>query len=138
MVVKYLVEDELEAEANYIQPLQASNAFGRKFRLTERHQFLRFFEKSECIRLSECIIFRISSPEKHYRLGVTFKAKGSSIIRNRVKRTIRENFRQYGALLGQFDYNVVIPKHKKLDSDYAIKLAKCLRSEWKRRLERKG
>ena len=65
----------------------------------------------------------------HFRLGITLKARGTSIQRNRVKRQIREAFRKHVKHLGDFDYNVVIPHSKKLAHPYAEKLGACLKVE---------
>lgn len=65
----------------------------------------------------------------HFRLGITLKARGSSIERNRVKRQVRESFRIHAEILGSFDYNVVIPGSKKIAHPYHLKLGACLRRE---------
>jgi ribonuclease P protein component len=87
-------------------------------------------------RLRECTIFRISNKLKHFRLGITLKARGSSIDRNRVKRQIRESFRTQAEILGGYDYNVVIPGTKKLTHVYAEKLGDCLKKDLKGALAR--
>jgi ribonuclease P protein component len=68
----------------------------------------------------------------HFRLGITLKARGSSLQRNRVKRQIREAFRKHALMLGSFDYNVVIPQSKKLTHPFPEKLGERLRLELKR------
>ena len=65
----------------------------------------------------------------HFRLGITLKARGMSVERNRVKRQIRESFRTHAAILGSFDYNVVISGAKKMVHPYPKKLGACLRRE---------
>lgn len=65
----------------------------------------------------------------HFRLGITLKARGSSIERNRVKRQIRESFRAQADVLGSFDYNVVISGSRKMAHPYHLKLGACLRRE---------
>lgn len=98
-------------------------------RLHSRHEFLRFFGRSEVFRLSECIIFRIPNELGHFRLGITLKARGSSIERNHVKRQVRESLRNLALLLGNFDYNVVIPATKKLTFPFHRKLGESIRNE---------
>lgn len=65
----------------------------------------------------------------YFRLGITLKARGSSLDRNRVKRQIRESIRHLGQDLGNYDYNVVIPGVKKLGWPYPQKLAQSLRKD---------
>jgi ribonuclease P protein component len=81
------------------------------------------------IRLKECVIFRVPNELGHFRLGITLKARGSSIERNRVKRQIRESFRFHAAILGSYDYNVVISGARKLAHPYHLKLGACLRED---------
>jgi ribonuclease P protein component len=87
-------------------------------------------------RLKECTIFRIPNDLGHFRLGITLKARGSSLDRNRVKRTIRESFRTQSDILGAFDYNIVIPGTKKLARPYSEKLGACLMKDLKNALGR--
>jgi ribonuclease P protein component len=87
-------------------------------------------------RLKECTIFRIPNELGHFRLGITLKARGSSLERNRVKRVIRESFRTQSDILGAFDYNIVIPGTKKLARPYDEKLGTCLMKDLKNALSR--
>ena len=80
------------------------------------------------LRFTECIAFRIPNNLNHYRLGITLKARGISVERNRIKRQIRESFRKQAQALGNFDYNVVVPVYKKLDYLFSRRLGKTLRS----------
>lgn len=74
----------------------------------------------------------MKNTEGHFRLGITLKARGSSVQRNRVKRQIREAFRKHAVHLGSYDYNVVIPLSKKLAHPFAEKLGDTLKVELKR------
>ncbi len=89
------------------------------------------------IRLSECLVYRISNDVGHFRLGVTLKSRGRSVDRNKVKRRIRESFRKLAPLLGSYDYNVVVPKTKAMLHPYPRKLGACIREELPRALERR-
>ena len=90
-------------------------------------------------RASECTIFRIPNEFGHFRLGITLKARGNSVARNRTKRRIREAFRQIDIVrLGSFDYNVVVPGSRKMDHLYVRRLARCLREQLPRLLEKGG
>lgn len=99
-------------------------------RLVNRIEFLRFFDGAEVFRLNHCTIFKIKNDVGHYRLGITLKAKGTSVERNRVKRTIRASFTTLKGLLGSYDYNVVIPAYKKLDRHYTKGLRVDLVEAW--------
>jgi ribonuclease P protein component len=114
-------------------PLELS----RERRLRFSWQYRRFFDRAQMFRLSECLVYRISNECGHFRLGITLKSRGRSIDRNRVKRRIRESFRQMAPFLGGFDYNVVVPKTKKMDHPYPRRLGACLREELPRALARR-
>lgn len=105
-----------------------TQAFTRQHRLHYPWEYRRFFDRAEVFRLRECTIFRIPNELGHFRLGITLKARGTSVQRNKVKRQIRESFRTQREVLGGFDYNVVIPATKRLAHPYADKLGVCLRS----------
>jgi len=103
-------------------------------RLRYRWEFKRFFGRSQAFRLKECVIFRVPNDLDHFRLGITLKARGSSVDRNRVKRQIREIFRNHAPILGNFDYNVVVPATRKLTHPYSLRLAEELKKELPRAL----
>ena len=87
-------------------------ARAQKFRPTDRlhysQEYDAFFENSEVSKFKGLIIFRVPNEHKCARLGITVKKGATSVLRNRVKRQIREVFRKIKEDLGAFDYNVVI------------------------------
>jgi ribonuclease P protein component len=115
---------------------QAPLSFGH--RLHQRWEFRRFFDRAQAFKLTECIVFRIPNDKGHFRLGITLKARGMSVDRNRVKRVIREAFRNFGPQLGSFDYNVVVPGSRSLRYPYDGRLAACLKQELIDAIKRAG
>lgn len=111
---------------------ELSQGLNSERRLRHRSEFKRFFQGAQVFRFPECVLFRIENQSGHFRLGVTFKAKGSSIQRNKVKRQVREAFRRAASSLGSFDYNVVIPRHASLDHPYPVRLGESLRKGLRR------
>ena len=107
----------------------SSKALSTERRLHHPREFRKFFGKNEVFGLSECVVYRIPNQLGHFRLGITLKARGTSIERNRVKRRIREAFRNLSAFLGGFDYNVVIPAGKKMAHPFHLKLMTSLEKE---------
>jgi ribonuclease P protein component len=83
-------------------------SFGFAKRFHYRRDYLRIFSQSERLALPSCRVFRLLNDSGHFRLGVTVKTKANAVVRNRIKRTIRELFRLNQAFLGSFDYNVVV------------------------------
>jgi len=80
-------------------------------------------------------LFRIKNDLGHFRLGITLKARGTSIQRNHVKRAIRENMRRHAEILDTYDYNVVVPGTKKMAHPFHLKLASCIQNELPRVLK---
>lgn len=140
---KSFQDDELRA-ADALPSLSLQNkqlpeigqeSLGYSYRLHQRREFLRFFDKSEVFRLRSCVVFRVANTEGHFRLGLTMKAKGTnSVERNRVRRGVRETVRRMRVELGSYDYNVVIPKGRKLTPQYVKNLTKCLGHEFREKL----
>jgi ribonuclease P protein component len=127
---KFLIRGSTENQMKKDEPFgERSGLFPPNLRLHYRWEYLKFFGKSEVIRLEEATIFRIPNHYGHFRVGITIKSKGRSVDRNAVKRQIREYFRSEGSNLGHFDYNVVIPARKKMVFPYPQKLRKSLESE---------
>lgn len=104
-------------------------ALGYRNRLHFPREYRKFFDRSEVFRFRECVVFRIPNELGYFRLGITLKARGSSLERNRTKRAIRENFRRFAPLLGSHDYNVVISASKKMGHPFPRKLGACIRKE---------
>jgi len=103
-------------------------------RLRHSWEFRRFFGQSQTIRLSECLVYFMKNEQDTFRLGITMKARGNSVQRNRVKREIREAFRALSPLLGKKDYNVVVPSSKKLVFPYQRMLRQALGHEFRQAL----
>jgi len=89
--------------------------FPKSARVLNRAEYLRFFQGSEVKRLGVCTVFRIANTKGLARLGITVKAKVNSVYRNKLKRAIREAFREGRAKMGSHDYNVVVPGGVRVD-----------------------
>jgi ribonuclease P protein component len=131
MAGRFLLADALVVVRASPFPLPASKkpgAFSLSYahRLHHPWQYRKFFGGAEVFRLGECTVFRIPNELGHFRLGITMKARGSSVERNRVKRQIREAMRNLAPKLGSFDYNVVVPGHKKMARPYPERLRRSL------------
>lgn len=99
----------------------------RSSRLAGRENFARFFKNPKKASRTYCLIYQIPNSEKSSRLGITLKIKTSSVVRNRIRRVIRETFRSMKKDLGAFDYNVVIGQAKSFEHPYTKELQKALK-----------
>ncbi|MBS1959309.1 MAG: ribonuclease P protein component [Bdellovibrionales bacterium] len=104
--------------------------FPKLVRVRRRYEYLRFFNQSEVKRFDSCVVFRIPNTEERARLGVTVKSKSGSVIRNKVKRIVREAFRLHRDRLKSFDYNVVVSGNQPISYITAKKVRKNLESIW--------
>jgi len=103
--------------------------FPKSARVRKRREYLQFFNRSEVKRLGACLIFRIPNEKNEARLGMTVK-RTHSVLRNRIKRQIRESFRAYRDRLGAYDYNVVVSGQARVDHTTAQKVRSVLDRCW--------
>ena len=104
--------------------------FPKSARVRRRREYLQFFNQSEVKRLGSCLLFRIPNQKNQARLGITVKSRTHSVLRNQIKRQIRESFRAHRDRMGAFDYNIVIPSQVRIDYLTAEKVRGNLEGLW--------
>ncbi len=73
----------------------APQAFPKAFRVLRRSEFRRVYEEGQRRSGPLCALFFRSNGLQHTRLGVTASTRlGKAVLRNRVKRRLREAFRR--------------------------------------------
>ena len=73
---------------------EASHSFPKYLRLLRRIEFRRVYEQGRRRRAPICTVFYLANGLSYSRLGITVpKALGKAVLRNRVKRRLREVFR---------------------------------------------
>ena len=68
--------------------------FPKSARVLTRREYLQFFTQSAVKRLGSSIIFRIPNEKGEPRVGITVKSRTNSVLRNKIKRQIREVYRK--------------------------------------------
>jgi ribonuclease P protein component len=69
--------------------------FPKTARLTKRSEFLDLFRKGRKVHTAHFVFFSKARGSGDSRLGVTVSTKvGNAVVRNRIKRLLREFFRQ--------------------------------------------
>lgn len=97
----------------------AQATFSKSYRLLKRFEFTRLSASSNILSRPAFLIvwqdFGLSVP----RIGITASRKvGSAVIRNRIKRQVREFFRNNHGILPAVDLNLIIRrKAAEMDTD---------------------
>ncbi|MCP4020803.1 MAG: ribonuclease P protein component [Desulfobacteraceae bacterium] len=86
--------------------------FPKKVRLLKRAQFLELSKKGNKIHTGYFIAAVLEGKTQNNRIGITVSKKvGNAVTRNRIKRIIREYFRQRKEnISGQKDFNIIARK----------------------------
>ena len=95
-------------------------AFSSKFRLLKKSDFHRVQNKGEKLYTKHFLIFALKSSEELSRVGLTISTKVDkrAVIRNKLKRRLREIFRlNRSKLVAHFDI-VIIARKNALDLSY--------------------
>ena len=106
-----------------------SYSFPPENRLHHPWEYRRLFGRAEVFRLSECTVFRVANGLDVARVGITIKVRPGSVMRNKIKRAIREGFRYRKTELGSFDYNIVVTSARRLDHAYPGRLQQAIIGE---------
>ena len=81
-------------------------------RLRCAHAYRRVFEQGEKLVGSLFILYILPTLEPHSRLGIAVsKRLGNAVVRNRIKRCLRETFRQHKALVPSSCDVVCVARH---------------------------
>lgn len=91
-------------------------------------------EDASRLPLRAALFFRKANARPGPRLGVTIQARVNSVLRNRVKRVVREEFRLAASHLGAFDYLLIVRRDVRVDHLYVG----ALREELRRTLAKLG
>ena len=68
--------------------------FPKTERLRKRREFLGVYERGDKIQSTYFVLYMLENGRPHHRLGITASRKiGGAVVRNRIKRSLREVFR---------------------------------------------
>ncbi|MDA2930310.1 ribonuclease P protein component [Acidobacteria bacterium AH-259-O06] len=68
--------------------------FSQKVRLRKRREFLDVYKRGDSVRAAHFVLYVLENNLPYHRLGITASRKvGKAVVRNRIKRRVREIFR---------------------------------------------
>ena len=83
------------ASASRSEP-RSTRRFPHTSRLGTRREFLQVYERGHRVASNSFVLFGLESAVPHSRLGITVTRKcGNAVVRNRMKRLLREVFRRH-------------------------------------------
>ena len=106
----------------------ATQSFPKDARLLRRSEFRRVYNEGERRSASICAVFFRPNGLPHTRLGVTVSGRvGGAVLRNRLKRRVREVFRLHReAIPGGWDI-VVNPREPLVEAPFPTLVKELLR-----------
>ena len=99
-------------------------SFPKSRKLTSNSQFKAVMARNMCISSGVFTLYMAENRCSYPRLGISVgKSCGGAVIRNRLKRLLREVFRQcQGQIPAGFDYLLIVsPQRKELDKSAGLK-----------------
>jgi ribonuclease P protein component len=82
--------------------------FGKAARLARRREFLAVQERGRRVYAKEFVVLALATGRDRPRIGITVSNRiANAVVRNRIKRWVREAFRAEGGLLPPVDLVVV-------------------------------
>ncbi len=91
--------------------------FPRNFRIRKTSEYRRIYADGKKIHRGVFVLFFLGNDTPHHRLGVTAtKRLGNAVLRNRVKRRIREVFRREKSVLGSRGVDLVVNARRRVET----------------------
>lgn len=95
-----------------------SESFPRQLRLRRRSEYRAVQERGRKVHTAHFLLFALAGEPGEPRFGITASRKvGSAVVRNRLKRYLREAFRRHRAEFPRDKSLVVLVKHAAAELD---------------------
>jgi ribonuclease P protein component len=89
-----------------------TSPFPKKYRILKRYEFLEFYASGKAVHSPGFILVYKNGLSGGYRIGITVSRKvGNAVVRNRIKRRIREYYRLHRMVVpNPWDFHVIAKK----------------------------
>jgi ribonuclease P protein component len=106
-----------------------SESFPRELRVRRRSEFRAVQDRGRKVHTAHFVLCSLPAPGAETRLGITASRKvGVAVVRNRLKRYLRETFRRHRAEFPREQTVVVLVKHAAATLDSPAVTAEILRA----------
>lgn len=95
-------------------------ALQRAYRLTRRSDFSKVYRHGKSTANRQFVLYCLKNEEaEHFRLGISVSKKvGKAVVRNRMRRLVKEIFRHLAPRIVPHHDIVIIVRHAALNLDY--------------------
>ncbi|WAA12296.1 ribonuclease P protein component [Fervidibacillus halotolerans] len=91
----------------------------KKYRIKKNEEFQRIFKKGKSAANRQFIIYRLENERDHFRIGLSVSKKiGNAVVRNRIKRYIRQVFHELEQEIRPSYDLIIIARKPAKDMDY--------------------
>lgn len=80
----------------------------KAYRIKKNNDFQLIYKKGKSVANRQFVVYTAQNELEHFRLGISVSKKlGNAVLRNRIKRAIRENFKVHKADIQAYDIIVI-------------------------------
>jgi ribonuclease P protein component len=89
----------------------------RNLRIRKTSEYRRIYAAGRKIHREAFVVFYLGNDSPHHRLGITATRRlGNAVLRNRIKRRIREAFRRERSSLGPHGVDLVVNARRRVET----------------------
>ncbi|MBM7704221.1 ribonuclease P protein component [Metabacillus iocasae] len=92
----------------------------KSYRIKKNEEFQQVFKKGKSVANRQFVVYVLDKPDQlHFRVGLSVGKKiGNAVVRNRVKRLLRQTIFELSPLLQQPKDYIIIARHPAATMDY--------------------